>query len=190
MGLLRLLTNPAVMGVDLLTARDAWRVYRTMLTDERIGFAPEPLTLEVAWRKLTMLDRPALKIWTDAYLAAFAQSAAMRLVTLGSGVACVGAAEPVLDSITGGQAVEVVAVVIAVLDGRTIERYTLAIQGGLTHEMLRTKRRVCLHDRRSLGSLLVARSAPGAGANLYRNASGHRNRFHRLGSAECTRVAG
>ena len=86
MGLLRLLTNPAVMGADVLTSRDAWRAYRTILSDERIGFAPEPFTLEEGWKKLTTLDRAALKIWTDAYLAAFAQSAAMRLVTLDRGL--------------------------------------------------------------------------------------------------------
>ena len=86
MGLLRLLTNPVVMGTDVVTSRDAWRAYRTILADERIGFAPEPFTLETGWKKLTMLDRPASKIWTDAYLAAFAQSAAMRLVTLDRGL--------------------------------------------------------------------------------------------------------
>ena len=34
------------------------------------------------WRKLTSHDRPMPKVWTDAYLAAFARSAAMQFVTL------------------------------------------------------------------------------------------------------------
>jgi toxin-antitoxin system PIN domain toxin len=82
MGLLRLLTNESVMGSDVLASRDAWRVYQSILTDERIGFAPEPLVLEAQWKKLTSQKRPTPKVWTDAYLAAFAHSAEMRLVTL------------------------------------------------------------------------------------------------------------
>jgi toxin-antitoxin system PIN domain toxin len=82
MGLLRLLTNESVMGLDVLSSRDAWRAYRTMLADERVQFAPEPFALEEEWRKMTAQDRPAPKIWTDAYLAAFARASGMQLVTL------------------------------------------------------------------------------------------------------------
>src|SRR5579872_633489 len=82
MGLLRLLTNGSVMGGDVLSSQDAWRVYRRMLADERIHYAPEPYALEAEWRRLTTHDHPAPKIWTDAYLAAFARAAGMRLVTL------------------------------------------------------------------------------------------------------------
>lgn len=82
MGLLRLLTNHSVMGKEVLNSRKAWRVYQTMLSDERIQFAPEPFALEQHWRKLTAQDQPATKLWTDAYLAAFAETGNMRLVTL------------------------------------------------------------------------------------------------------------
>jgi uncharacterized protein len=82
MGLLRLLTSRAVMGVDVMSMRDSWRIYRTMLADERIRFAPEPTDLEAAWQKLTTADNTTPKVWTDAYLAAFAHAAGMRLVTL------------------------------------------------------------------------------------------------------------
>jgi toxin-antitoxin system PIN domain toxin len=87
MGLLRLLTNESVMGGDVLASRDAWRVYRSILADERVQFAPEPFALEAEWRKLTSQDRPTPKIWTDAYLAAFSRSAGMQLVTLDRGAA-------------------------------------------------------------------------------------------------------
>ena len=86
MGVLRLLTNESVMGNDVLSSREAWRVYHSILADERIQFAPEPYAVEGEWRKLTGYDRPAPKIWTDAYLAAFARTAGMRLVTLDRGV--------------------------------------------------------------------------------------------------------
>ncbi|MDQ2842118.1 MAG: PIN domain-containing protein [Acidobacteriota bacterium] len=82
MGLLRLLTHQSVMGSDVLSSREAWRIYRTMLADERIQFALEPFTLEQEWLKITMQDRPTPKIWTDAYLIAFARCTGMRLVTL------------------------------------------------------------------------------------------------------------
>lgn len=82
MGLLRLLTNAVVMGSDVLPSQQAWRVYRGILADERIRFAPEPVALEQEWRKLTDQDRPTPKIWTDAYLAAFARAGGMQLVTL------------------------------------------------------------------------------------------------------------
>lgn len=87
MGLLRLLTNESVMGSDVLASRDAWRVYRSMLSDERVEFAPEPFTLEPEWRKLTNQERPTPRIWTDAYLAAFARNSGMQLVTLDRGAA-------------------------------------------------------------------------------------------------------
>src|SRR5271165_2166888 len=82
MGLLRLLTHESVMGSDVLSSRDAWRAYRTILADERIQFAPEPFSLEPDWRRMTSQDRPAPKIWTGAYLAAFARAGGMQLVTL------------------------------------------------------------------------------------------------------------
>ncbi len=81
-GLLRLLTHTSVMGSDVLSSREAWRTYQTILADERIQFSPEPFTLEQEWRKVTTQDRPAPKIWTDAYLVAFARAADMQLVTL------------------------------------------------------------------------------------------------------------
>ena len=82
MGLLRLLTNEAVMRNDVLSSRDAWQAYRTILAYERIAFAPEPFALEREWQKLTSQDQPTPKVWTDAYLAAFAQASGLRLVTL------------------------------------------------------------------------------------------------------------
>lgn len=82
MGLLRLLTTEAAMGSDVLSSRDAWRAYGVMLTDERIAFAYEPTEMEGEWKKLTAHSRPTPKLFTDAYLAAFARSGGMRLVTL------------------------------------------------------------------------------------------------------------
>ena len=70
------------MGADVLSSREAWRTYRVMLADSRIRFAPEPVDLEGLWHKLTSQDKSPPKVWTDAYLAAFAAAAGMQLVTL------------------------------------------------------------------------------------------------------------
>jgi hypothetical protein len=70
------------MGPDVLSSRDAWRAYRAVLTDERVSFSPEPFALEAEWMKLTYQEKPASKLWTDAYLSAFARAGEMQLVTL------------------------------------------------------------------------------------------------------------
>ncbi len=70
------------MGGDVLSSKNAWRAYRTILSDERVLFAPEPFALEPEWHKLTNQDRPTPKVWTDAYFAAFAKAGGMRVVTL------------------------------------------------------------------------------------------------------------
>ena len=74
------------MGTDVLSSLEAWRAYRTILADERIAFVPEPFTLEQEWRKLTAQDTPTPKLWTDAYLCAFARAADMRMVTIDKAV--------------------------------------------------------------------------------------------------------
>lgn len=86
MGLLRLLTNETVMGTDVLSSRQAWQAYRRILADERVQFAPEPFTVEQEWVKLTDQDQRMPKLWTDAYLSAFARAGGLRLVTLDRGV--------------------------------------------------------------------------------------------------------
>jgi uncharacterized protein len=70
------------MGDDVLSSRESWRTYRTMMADERILFVPEPNGIEAEWQKLTSSDRSQAKLWTDAYLAAFADVAGMQLITL------------------------------------------------------------------------------------------------------------
>ena len=81
-GLLRLLTTDALMGIDsVLSQVEAWRVYDTWLEDERILFLEEPTTIEASFRGLSQQKRPAPKDWADSYLAAFAHIAGLRLVT-------------------------------------------------------------------------------------------------------------
>ena len=47
-----------------------------------MGFETEPDGLDDIWLKLSETHTPSPKIWMDAYLAAFAISGGIRLVTL------------------------------------------------------------------------------------------------------------
>jgi len=87
MGFLRLATNRKVFPLDALPMNDAWRTYDELLSDERVVFAEEPHGLEVAWRTTTRSQAYSTNIWTDAYLAAFAQVADFEIVTFDKGFA-------------------------------------------------------------------------------------------------------
>ena len=82
MGLLRLLTNPHVMGGDVLTSAQAWKVLDSFRQDSRIVFSSEPPELESHWRHLSGKGVSGPNHWTDAYLAAFAIASNYTLVTL------------------------------------------------------------------------------------------------------------
>lgn len=86
-GFLRLATTPAVMMDGALTLREAWAAYDGLYHDPRLVFADEPPDIERVWRALTQRDRISHKVWTDAYLAAFAQTAGLEVVTFDRGFA-------------------------------------------------------------------------------------------------------
>lgn len=81
MGLLRLLSNPAVMRGDALTRREAWQVYGQLEDDPRIQLLAEPQGLDAMWMQMTKRPDRSHKLWTDDYLAAFAFLAHATLVT-------------------------------------------------------------------------------------------------------------
>lgn len=83
-GFLRLATNPKVMSPPL-KHREAWSAYDKFLNDERIEFAEEPPELQDSWRRYSKGAKYSPKIWNDAYLAAFASKARMRLLTFDKG---------------------------------------------------------------------------------------------------------
>src|SRR5712692_5117776 len=59
----------------------AWEVYDRCRTDERIAFFPEPDGVEPKLRALARGHQSSPNVWADAYLAAFASTAGLRLVT-------------------------------------------------------------------------------------------------------------
>jgi uncharacterized protein len=85
LGLLRLLTNTTIMGNDVLDIRQSWDIYDALMSDERFEFYEEPVGLEQRFRSYTAGAGVAPKLWQDAYLAAFARSAKLHLVTFDRG---------------------------------------------------------------------------------------------------------
>jgi toxin-antitoxin system PIN domain toxin len=81
LSLLRLLTNSSAMGIDVATQSEAWRIYDLFFENGSTFFADEPKQVEELLRARTMKDETSTKEWADAYLAAFAESAGLRLVT-------------------------------------------------------------------------------------------------------------
>lgn len=81
LGLLRLLTAEAVMGDEVLRPTEAWAIYDSWMQDDRVDALEEPPGLDRRFRARTRLKHAAPKSWADAYLAAFAESAQLTLVT-------------------------------------------------------------------------------------------------------------
>jgi toxin-antitoxin system PIN domain toxin len=80
-GLLRLLTNTAVMGNRTLS--EAWAVYDGWLQDPRVEFYPEPRNVDAGFRQATepFAAKTASKWVGDCWLLAFAEAARARQVT-------------------------------------------------------------------------------------------------------------
>lgn len=82
MSLLRLISNPAIMGEDAVTRREAWRIMDELWSDNRVLWADEPDGLDGVFRAISARNDTSHKLWTDDYLAAFAQASEASLVTL------------------------------------------------------------------------------------------------------------
>ena len=87
LGLMRLLCNPQVMGNLVFTASAAWAAYEKLLATGAVHFVEEPASLEVRLKLLVEQAKVPRDFWTDSYLAAFAQSTGMRLVSFDSAFA-------------------------------------------------------------------------------------------------------
>ena len=82
---LRHLTNPAIMGDQVMTPSAAWAKLREFLALPEIQDLAEPPGLDAPLEEFCNLGRTSPNLWTDAYLAAFARCAGLRLVTLDHG---------------------------------------------------------------------------------------------------------
>ena len=85
-GFLRLATNPAVFDSGSVSLPRAWSLYDELLSDERVQYTPEPPGLESVWRRYTEPHPHSHRVWSDAYLAAFAAAAGLTLVSFDRGM--------------------------------------------------------------------------------------------------------
>jgi hypothetical protein len=68
-----------------------WALWRRLLEDERIRFATfEPPGLDAIFEEYTSKRAFTPRLWTDAYLAAYARAAGLTLVTFDSGFSSFG----------------------------------------------------------------------------------------------------
>lgn len=80
LGLLRLGTQPRVMPNPLSPA-EAWAIYRQFLALPLGCFLAEPASIETEFAGHTIAGSLPHRLWSDAYLAAFAIAAGCRLVS-------------------------------------------------------------------------------------------------------------
>lgn len=82
MAMLRLLTNRAVMGSGVLPPEEAWRIWREFELDERTtSHYDMPAGVDAVWFANVRGRTPSPKLWTDAWLAAFASVMGWEMVT-------------------------------------------------------------------------------------------------------------
>ena len=89
LGLLRLLATSAVMGKDVRTIGEAWKLYDRWLEDSRVGIWQETSELDAAFRAATrsVSRQSSPKALGDCYLLAVSQIADATLVTFDRGLA-------------------------------------------------------------------------------------------------------
>jgi toxin-antitoxin system PIN domain toxin len=80
LGLVRLLAQPRVMGEAALDSHAALGVYADLASRPGVGLCPEAAGCDAAYQRLVDPRLPP-RLLTDAWLAAFATSARLRLVT-------------------------------------------------------------------------------------------------------------
>lgn len=78
---LRLLTTEKIMEKDVRSMLESWDLWDKIWADPRIAFLNEPEGIEPGFRTHSRLKTHSPKVWADAYLLAFAESAGLRLVT-------------------------------------------------------------------------------------------------------------
>ncbi len=81
LGFVRLATNPHVMGGDPLTVQKAWQAYAAFRRLPEVIFVAEPDGCESILERWVMRGDVTARLWTDAYLAAFAKARGSRLVS-------------------------------------------------------------------------------------------------------------
>lgn len=87
LGLFRLLTTASVMLNEPRTNRQCWALFTKWMENGKAELWDEPRALDHTFHRNTAADQSSPKVWTDAYLAAFAEAAGLKLVTFDKALA-------------------------------------------------------------------------------------------------------
>lgn len=87
MGLFRLLTTQAILGDETFTLKQCWKLYHEWIDSGSAELWIEPAGIEDVFARNTASDERSPKWWNDAYLAAFAETAHLTLVTFDKALA-------------------------------------------------------------------------------------------------------
>ncbi len=82
---LRLITTPQILrayAVEAMTNRSAWKTFEFLRAHSSIVVHDEPPGTVALWHRLAAGDTASPKVWMAAYLAAFAISGGLSVVTL------------------------------------------------------------------------------------------------------------
>jgi hypothetical protein len=82
---LRLITTPQILrayAVEAMTNRSAWKTFELLRAHSSIVVHDEPPGTVALWHRLAAGDTASPKVWMAAYLAAFAISGGLSVVTL------------------------------------------------------------------------------------------------------------
>lgn len=85
LGLVRVCSGKNAIGGEPLSVEDSWRKYLLWRSDEDVNFMEDPYRVDEELERLIGLGVVSSKNSTDAYLAAFAISAELRLITFDAG---------------------------------------------------------------------------------------------------------
>mgnify|MGYP001187731902 CR=1 FL=1 len=85
LGFTRLLMNKAVTPPNGLSSHDSWEKFEAWLACPDIYWMDEPVKLDSILKGIAHMNAETRHTWTDAYLAAFAISGGLRLVSFDGG---------------------------------------------------------------------------------------------------------
>ena len=85
LAMLRHLTNPSILGRDVLTNSEAAQMMDAILAKKEISFHEDPPGITAIFPALGKAAVPTRNLWTDAYLASFAIAANIKFVTFDQG---------------------------------------------------------------------------------------------------------
>lgn len=86
MSILRLLTNRKLMGEGVLQPDQAWEALLLLTGDIRsVIHHQNPVGLDRIWLRLVRDREPTPNLWTDAWLAAYAEAADAEMITFDRG---------------------------------------------------------------------------------------------------------